>query len=62
MTIKTNITDMFGLKHPVVNAPMGPFRTTELALAVEDAGGLGTISHTTVSMGGYEKTTLPAVG
>ncbi|MCK4285988.1 MAG: nitronate monooxygenase [Candidatus Lokiarchaeota archaeon] len=61
MTIKTNITDMFGIKHPIVNAPMGPFRTTELALAVAEAGGLGTISHTTVSMDGYEKTTLEAL-
>ncbi len=52
---------MFGIKHPVVNAPMGPFRTTELALAVAEAGGLGTISHTTVSMDGYEKTTLEAL-
>ncbi len=52
---------MFGIKHPIVNAPMGPFRTTELALAVAEAGGLGTISHTTVSMDGYEKTTLEAL-
>jgi NAD(P)H-dependent flavin oxidoreductase YrpB (nitropropane dioxygenase family) len=52
---------MFGVKHPIVNAPMGPFRTTELALAVAEAGGIGTISHTTVSMDGYEKTTLEAL-
>ena len=52
---------MFGIKHPVVNAPMGPFRTTELALAVAEAGGLGTISHTTVSMDGYEKNNLEAL-
>jgi NAD(P)H-dependent flavin oxidoreductase YrpB (nitropropane dioxygenase family) len=61
LTIKTNITDMFGINHPIVNAPMGPFRTTELALAVAEAGGLGTISHTMVSMDGYEKTTLEAL-
>jgi enoyl-[acyl-carrier protein] reductase II len=52
---------MFGIKHPVVNAPMGPFRTTELAIAVANAGGLGTISHTTVSMDGYEKNNLEAL-
>ncbi|MHA2391543.1 MAG: NAD(P)H-dependent flavin oxidoreductase [Promethearchaeota archaeon] len=61
MTIKTKITEMFGIKHPIVNAPMGPFRTTELALAVTEAGGLGTISHTTVSMDGYEKNNLEAL-
>jgi NAD(P)H-dependent flavin oxidoreductase YrpB (nitropropane dioxygenase family) len=49
---------MFGIKHPIANAPMGPFRTTELALAVAEAGGLGIISHTTVSMDGYE-TSIP---
>ncbi|MHA2129694.1 MAG: NAD(P)H-dependent flavin oxidoreductase [Promethearchaeota archaeon] len=58
MTLKTSITEMFGIKHPIANAPMGPFRTTELALAVAEAGGLGIISHTTVSMDGYE-TSIP---
>ncbi len=52
---------MFGTKHPIVNAPMGPFRTTELAIAVAEAGGIGTISHTTVSMDGYEKNNLVAL-
>ena len=61
MTIKTYITEMFGIKHPIVNAPMGPFRTTELATAVANAGGLGTISHTTVSMDGYEKNNWEAL-
>jgi len=61
LTIKTKITEMFGIKHPIVSAPMGPFRTVELAIAVSEAGGLGTISHTTVSMDGYEKNTLEAL-
>jgi enoyl-[acyl-carrier protein] reductase II len=59
LTLKTKITEMFGIKHPIVNAPMGPFRTTELATAVAEAGGLGVISHTVVSMDGYEKS-IPA--
>ncbi|KKM15032.1 hypothetical protein LCGC14_1700130, partial [marine sediment metagenome] len=25
---------MFGIKHPIASAAMGPFRTTELAIAV----------------------------
>jgi len=61
LTLKTPITEMFGIKHPIVNAPMGPFRTTELAIAVAEAGGIGTISHTTVSMDGYEKNRIEAV-
>jgi len=44
--LKTVITEMFGIKHPIVAAPMGPFYTTELTIAVSEAGGLGVLSHT----------------
>lgn len=44
--IKTKMTEMFGLKYPIANAPMGPFYTTQLAIAVSEKGGLGVISHT----------------
>lgn len=46
MVIKTNITEMLGIKHPIIAAPMGPFYTTELTIAVSEAGGLGVLSHT----------------
>ncbi len=46
MVIKTDITEMFGIKHPIITAPMGPFYTTDLAVAVSEAGGLGILSHT----------------
>jgi len=46
MVIKTNVTEMFGIKHPIVAAPMGPFYTTELTIAVSEAGGMGVLSHT----------------
>ena len=46
--IKTRITEKFGIKYPILNAPMGPFYTTELAIAVSEAGGLGVISHATL--------------
>ena len=45
MGITTDITKMLGIKHPVIAAPMGPFITTELTVAVSEAGGLGVISH-----------------
>ncbi len=45
MVLETNITKMFGIKHPVLNAPMGPFLTNDMAIAVSEAGGLGVISH-----------------
>lgn len=37
---------MFGIKHPIVAAPMGPFYTKELTVAVSESGGLGVLSHT----------------
>jgi enoyl-[acyl-carrier protein] reductase II len=51
MVIKTNITEMLGIKHPIVAAPMGPFYTTNLTIAVSEAGGLGVLSHVTLSEG-----------
>lgn len=35
---------MLGIRHPVVQDGMGPFRTGRLAAAVSEAGGLGTVS------------------
>jgi NAD(P)H-dependent flavin oxidoreductase YrpB (nitropropane dioxygenase family) len=46
LVLKTSITEMLGIKHPIVAAPMGPFYTKELTVAVSEAGGLGVLSHT----------------
>jgi enoyl-[acyl-carrier protein] reductase II len=46
--IKTRITEKFGIKYPIISAPMGPFYTTQLAVAVSEAGGLGVLSHATL--------------
>ncbi len=46
--IKTRITEMLGIKYPIISAPMGPFYTTELTIATSEAGGLGTLSHATL--------------
>lgn len=48
MTIKTRITEEFGIEYPIISAPMGPFYTTELAIAASEAGGLGVVSHATL--------------
>jgi NAD(P)H-dependent flavin oxidoreductase YrpB (nitropropane dioxygenase family) len=45
MSITTNITKMLGIKHPIIAAPMAPFHTTELTIAVSEAGGLGVLSQ-----------------
>ncbi|MDQ1462825.1 MAG: nitronate monooxygenase [Actinomycetota bacterium] len=51
--LQTRLTELFGIEHPVLNAPMGggdaPGR---LAAAVSEAGGLGLIGGTTI--GGVE--------
>ncbi|MFX1256905.1 MAG: NAD(P)H-dependent flavin oxidoreductase [Promethearchaeota archaeon] len=54
MVIRTEITKMFGIKHPIIAAPMGPFYTKELTVAVSEAGGLGVLSHTNM----YGKSSL----
>lgn len=46
MVLRTKITEMLGIQSPIISAPMGPFYTRELALAVSEAGGLGVLSHT----------------
>ncbi|MHA1274614.1 MAG: NAD(P)H-dependent flavin oxidoreductase [Promethearchaeota archaeon] len=46
MVIKTKITEMLGIKHPIIGAPMGPYYTTEMCVAISEAGGLGMLSHT----------------
>jgi len=48
MVIETNITQMLGIKHPIIAAPMGPFYTTKLTVAVSEGGGLGVLSHVTL--------------
>ncbi len=46
--IETDITKMFGIKYPIFSAPMGPFFTRDLALAVCEAGGLGVLSNVNI--------------
>ena len=48
--IETNVTRMLGIKQPIIAAPMGPFYTTELTIAVSEAGGLGVLSHTNLGL------------
>lgn len=43
--MKTKLTEMFGIKYPILSAGMGPFSTVKLATAVTNAGGLGLLSQ-----------------
>jgi enoyl-[acyl-carrier protein] reductase II len=59
--LKTKLTEMFGIKHPIASAAMGPFKTNDLCVAVSEAGGLGMISHTNVSPAGFESNYVDAM-
>jgi NAD(P)H-dependent flavin oxidoreductase YrpB (nitropropane dioxygenase family) len=59
--LKTKITKMFGIKHPIANAAMGPFKTNDLCVAVTEAGGLGMLSHTNVSPTGIKSNYVVAM-
>lgn len=43
MALRTDLTEMFGIEHPVMLAPMGGVAGGELAAAVSEGGGLGLI-------------------
>lgn len=43
-TFPTPFTDLVGIDYPIVQEGMGPFKTSKLAAAVSEAGGLGTVS------------------
>ncbi|MDB9738255.1 nitronate monooxygenase, partial [Gammaproteobacteria bacterium] len=41
--MKTKITELFGIEHPIIQGGMHHVGFAELAAAVSNAGGLGTI-------------------
>ena len=42
--IKTELCEMVGIKHPIIQAGMGPYSTNNLAVAAANAGALGILS------------------
>jgi enoyl-[acyl-carrier protein] reductase II len=44
MTISSRFADLVGIRFPVVQEGLGPYKTVNLAAAVSNAGGLGTVS------------------
>lgn len=42
--IKTRLTELVGIQYPIIQAGMGPFPVTELAIAAANAGCLGIVS------------------
>ena len=47
MAFKTRITEMLGIEHPIVQGGMQNVGYAELASAVSNAGGLGTLTALT---------------
>ncbi|MGH9050234.1 MAG: NAD(P)H-dependent flavin oxidoreductase [Acidimicrobiia bacterium] len=43
MTIRTRVTDLLGVEHPILQAPMGYIARAKLASAVSNAGAMGII-------------------
>ena len=50
--IKSPLLDMLGIDYPIIQGGMGPFGTVNLAAAVSNAGGMGTVS---IARGGYRE-------
>ncbi len=55
--INTELCEMLGIKHPIIQAGMGPFGTNKLCIATANAGVLGLIS----SSGVNSRDTMPEI-
>jgi len=53
--LKTKLTNMLGIKHPIIQAGMGPFSNNNLCVATSNAGVLGLLS----TSGLFSKTEQP---
>jgi NAD(P)H-dependent flavin oxidoreductase YrpB (nitropropane dioxygenase family) len=54
-TLKTPLTDMLGIKYPIMLAGMGSVSGHELVAAVSNAGGIGTLGGVTFELEGFRK-------
>jgi tRNA-binding EMAP/Myf-like protein len=46
------LLDLFGIDHPIVQAPMAGVTSPQMAIAASEAGGLGSIAAAMLSPGG----------
>src|SRR4030065_2218303 len=53
--LKTKLTELLGIKHPIIQAGMGPFSNNNLCVAAANAGALGLLS----TSGLFSKETEP---
>ncbi|TFC80561.1 nitronate monooxygenase [Cryobacterium sp. TMS1-20-1] len=52
--LNTRLTDLLGIRYPVIQEGLGPYKTVKLAAAVSNAGGLGTVSMPGMTEGEVE--------
>jgi NAD(P)H-dependent flavin oxidoreductase YrpB (nitropropane dioxygenase family) len=52
--IKTKMCDLLGIKHPIIQAGMGPFSNNQLCIAAANAGVLGLMSTSGITAGNRE--------
>jgi nitronate monooxygenase len=55
MTAPTPVTELLGIRHPVLQAPMAGAATPELAAAVSGAGGLGALGSAVLPVQGLRR-------
>jgi NAD(P)H-dependent flavin oxidoreductase YrpB (nitropropane dioxygenase family) len=60
--IRTRLTELLGIRHPVVQAAMGYVSGPRLAAATSNAGGLGLIASATMSLGELEAAIAETAG
>jgi NAD(P)H-dependent flavin oxidoreductase YrpB (nitropropane dioxygenase family) len=60
--IRTRLTELLGIRHPVVQAAMGYVSGPRLAAATSDAGGLGLIASATMSLAELEAAIAETAG
>ena len=53
-TVSTPLTELLGIRYPIVQAAMGYVSGPRLAAATSDAGGLGLIASATMSLAELE--------
>jgi NAD(P)H-dependent flavin oxidoreductase YrpB (nitropropane dioxygenase family) len=60
--LRTRLTELLGIRHPVVQAAMGYVSGPRLAAATSNAGGLGLIASATMSLGEMEAAIAETAG
>ena len=53
--LRTGLCDLLGIKHPIIQASIGPWSSVGLTAAVSNAGGLGSFGTTMMQLGELEE-------